>query len=150
MVIVKKTMKYTIFIGIMALVMAFALGLQFSFISQQTINGQTLTTFNLSGYLENLSNNWNGFPIGFDKILPPRTWADTGDWWADAGNNIALVFDWIYFPLNLILYIIRIFAWVLILVLSLLGFTMNMQATTITGINDLLPWLVNNLMIPYI
>lgn len=149
MSLIQKTMKYTMMIGLLSFVFAFALNIEMSFIGTETINGQTLTTFQLDAYLRNLSNTWNGYPLQFRDILPPRTWDSTGTWDA-IFNNLAYIFDWIYFPLNLVLYVVRWFAWILCLVFALFGFTMTVNPETITGLNDILPWLVSHLMIPYI
>ena len=160
--LIKQTLKYTIFLGLIGLFVMYAFKLHGTFVDTRVINGQTIYTFNWYTYINNLNNAWTTTTLSFEEILPSREYIDLNDigfdpldedYWGAIYNNIALTFDWIYFPINIILWLIRWLAWVFKLVLALIGWDFTKDPGLYTynsGLVNALTWIVNELMIPYL
>jgi hypothetical protein len=119
--------------------------------------GQQITYYDYSAYFMQINNSFNNFGQQLQLQLPSRQWVNVGglDWFADLANNLAVVFNWIYFPLNVILWPIRLLTWILKETLILLGFvefttTVNNVTYNPEWFMTTLSWLSQNLAIPYI
>lgn len=119
--------------------------------------GQKITYYDYGTYFTQLNNSFNNFGQQLQIDIPERTWKNVGglDWFEDLANNLAVIFNWIYFPINVILWPIRLLSWAIKETLILLGFV-EFQ-TTINGITynpewfmKTLSFLSQKLAIPYI
>lgn len=152
--IVNKSMKYIIIIALISLVSTWAFGIYNNMIQETTINGITIKTFDIRIYLNNVSNAWNTAALDFETILPDREWDDTAAWnnWDGLFNNIALLFDYLYLPINFVLYILRWIAWILRLALAIIGWNISTDGNGVyfSNLAYILTWITQNLMIPYL
>lgn len=155
--LIKSTLKYTIFLGLIGIVIAWLFGLQNSFSHSETINGMKILVFDYKIYVDSLTNSFMTNALQFEDILPNRTWQEVQGavwdevFWNSLFNNMALIFDWLYFPLNFLLWIIRWISWVMRVALALIGW----DFTTVNGeynstLIKVLTWIIEQLMIPYI
>lgn len=157
----KNMMKFTIFLGIIGIFIAWAFQLQNTFVQTRTITvgeySSTMYYFDWYKYTNTLSNVWTTDALDFSTIIPTRTW-DSSATIGALVNNIAYVFDWLYFPINFLAYILRWICWITRLSLGLLGWDFSMN-TTIVGeeweqynsvLIKVLTWITQKLVIPYI
>ena len=172
MIIVKKTMKYVIIIALVSYILTYLFKFNTGIIQKYEVYGITQYRFSIKDYLVNLSNFNTYTNISITTIIPSRTWTDPGsNWisdqfWEAIINNIAYIFDWLYFPLNIILYVIRLAVYVVRLLLAVIGWPLSthIQLSTSCGIGQpycyevvfdsqlmqALTWITNKLIIPYV
>lgn len=157
--LVRKTSIFFIGIGLLALAIVFIFGEQTSsIITTQTGSIGTYTTtfktIDIPKYLDNLSNAWTNNPLNFEDILPSRTWQNGGNIvnWEPIFNNLALIFDWIYFPLNLLLWVIRWLCWVIRGISAVCGISVYVSPTGVYNSNliSILDFVIDKFMIPYV
>lgn len=152
--LVNKFIKPITIIALISIVSTWAFGIYNVLITEQTINGITIKTVDLRIYLDNLVNAWSTTALNFDSILPQRTWDNTAAWnnWDGIFNNLAFLFDWLYFPLNFILYILRWISWIFKLALALIGWNVGQDNNGIyySELAKILAWITQNLFIPYV
>ena len=156
--LIKNTLKYTIFLGLIGMFIAWAFHLNSSFVEIKSINGISILTFNWYSYISSLNDAWSTNALNFEDILPPgefvevegAIWDET--FWNTLFNNMAYIIQWIYFPLNFSAYIFRWFCWVIRLGLALIGwdFTIKANGDYNSILIQTLTWITQNLAIPYI
>ena len=122
-------------------------------------NGIELTYIDTALYARTLNAYFNISNIGelLRLDLPSRQWISNG---ADViyiiSNNIAVIFDWLYMPINIVLWVFRLIAFVFYSTFMLLGMTpaggiiVNGQTYQPEWFMTTLNWIVQNLAIPYI
>ena len=64
----------------------------------------------------------------------------------------ALIFDWLYFPINFILWLLRWVCWLLKIMLAIIGWNTLQDANGnyYSVLAQILAWITQNLMIPYV
>lgn len=152
MTIIKKCLGWTVIIGTISLSLSWFMSFNLALLIKDSINGIEFYRIDLAYYTTNLSNTWDSFPATFNNLLPPRQWDSTGTW-DSIFNNIAYVFDWLYFPINLLLFFIRMISWFFVILLALMGIETApafIQGETAGTFIDTFVWVSKNLMIPYI
>ena len=72
--------------------------------------------------------------------------------WADLGNNLAVILNWIIYGLNILLYPFRVGGYVFKETLVILGFNVDPQNSQygISGVVNLANWLVKDAFIRYV
>ena len=104
--------------------------------------------YNFSDYIQNITQTiGNTTPL--QLTMPTRTWGDGIEW---LSNNLALIMDWLIFILNVILYPLRVGAYLVLNTLSIIGIDMREGMQPNTGIKWLID-LVQSIVgwqIPYI
>lgn len=128
------------------------------YLTSQTINGQTIYYYDFENYLNNIQLNWDGLRDIWGDLIPWRTWISDitlNNWTNALANNIALLFDYIYMPINLICTIFRTIAFLMVKAFSILGLITT--EITINGITYTPPWFITmfnfirqKFIIPYI
>lgn len=115
--------------------------LEMPYIRTMTINGVTLYTYDAENYLNNIQLSWDGLAQLWKELIPTRTWESGGSLlnWDPLMNNLALIFDWIYMPINFILTILRTIAFIIIKLFSMLGI-ITIPNTIINGVTYNPPW----------
>jgi len=149
--LIKDSWKPLILIALVSLTITWAFGIYNVMIQQQTINGIEIYTFNIRIYLSNLSNAWQTNALNFQDVIPSRTWSN--DWsWSNIGNNMAFIFDWLYFPINFVLWLDRWICWLLRLLLAIIGWNIGLDenGNYYSTLSMILTWCIENLFIPYI
>lgn len=118
--------------------------IELPYLTKNTINGQTIYIYDTQTYLSNLQLGWTGLQEIWQELLPTREWQNGGSLinWSPMFNNLALVFDWVYMPINLILTIIRTLSYVIIKLFSFIGL-ITIPNTTINGVVYQPVWFVN-------
>lgn len=146
MILTKRLLKYSILIGCVLLISTWAFNFGNSKVLENvTINGVSLWRLNTTNYFDNLSKAWTSTSLSFDNIKPNKTWKSIGFFdFNGLFNNLCVIFDWIYFPINLLLWVIRWIVWIVRGLFAMLGLDIE------NGIMTIFTWVINNLMIPYI
>lgn len=151
--LVKKIMPYMIVIGIFGYVLFIAFGFNTLVTKITTEQGIDMYIIDVHTYLNNLGGINNMTPPPFKELLPTRTWkAIAGnDWYMDLVNNLALLFDWIYMPINVIMYVVEWICYGLLVIFTCLGWPL----TQTNGVYDsviigILNWFSQNLFIDYL
>lgn len=152
----KEMCIYIIIIGVIAYTINLFFGnATISFIEQVSYNGTTMYKLNAYTYLNNLQTSMEQTTY-LQLTVQTRSWINITSnilqeqFWADLGNNMAVILNWIIFGLNIIIYPFRIGGFVLKQGLVFMG--INIDATQQHG----LTWLVNlvnflvKIMIPYV
>ena len=121
--------------------------------------GIKITYYDYGQYFIQVSNSFNTFGAQLQLEFPWRTWQtnmDLTNWLSVLMNNIAFIFDWMYMPINIALWVLRLMAWIIKSALVILGF-IEFANTPINGIvyqpewfMTTLTWMSQNLSIPYI
>ena len=156
--LVNKLIKPITIIALISIVATWVFNIQNVLISEQTINNVRIKVVDLRLYLLNISNAWQSNALNFNDILPTRLWEEvTGSiidstFWNALFNNMALIFDWLYFPINFILWLLRWLCWLLKIVLAIIGWNVgyNSNGVYYSQLVEILVWITDNLMIPYI
>ena len=155
--LVNKLIKPITIIALVSIVATWAFNVQNVLITDTTINGVAIKTVDLRTYLINITNAWETNALNFEDILPSRQWEEvTGSvidstFWNALFNNMALIFDWLYFPINFILWILRWISWLLKLLLAVIGWNVGQNnGVYYSQLVEILVWITKNLMIPYI
>lgn len=118
-----------------------------SFLHPIVISGETYYTYDLLGYIKNIKETITDLSI-LELATPEREWSNAGNIQAII-NNLVVIFNWIYMPINVILWPIRIVGYLLLNLLALIG--INIQNPTYSsGLIKTLTWITQNLSIPYI
>ena len=155
----KKTIltliSFTILIGVVAIAINTAFGNQtIMFLEKQQINiGTThfyIWKYDFWKYLTNLQMATSNLSVLVFE-LPTRQWNNNMDWNA-LGNNLLVMLDYIILIVNIILYPLKIGAYLLQNILAILGVNADVNST-----RNGLAWLVRfiteilgNIAIPYI
>lgn len=151
-----KFISFTILIGVIALCINTALGKDtIMFLDKETIRYGTNTSwymwkFDFWKYLTNLQLSTSNLSVLVFKT-PTRQWQDNMDWNA-LGNNLLVILDYLIMVVNILLYPIKIGAYLLQNLLAVFG----VNADT-TNADNGLAWLVafvrdilGNFSIPYL
>lgn len=166
---VRKAINEFIPITIIICLIAYVLSIHLKIINipymyTETYNYGNITTtmykYDFLGYIRNIENSFTNIQI-LELKFPERQWINTTstflekDFWDALINNIALIFDWLYMPINIILYPIRLILWLIRNLLTILGMNYqtiyyNEQIIEPNAIMQLLNNIVNNLYIPYV
>lgn len=154
---VLKIIAYSILIGVIGLCfnMAFGNG-TITFIQKEQIYINTnlhwfIWKFDFWYYLENIQLSTTDLSVLiFD--LPTRQWVNVTEI-ADIGNNLLVILDYLIVVINILLYPIKVGAYLIQNILAILGISHN----TSPGSNNGLGWLVEfvrnilgNFAIPYL
>lgn len=145
----KKITIFSVFIGVIAL----GLNLMFgegtiTYINKMTIEGDTYYYFNFWNYISNLKISFQDTSILQFK-LPTRQWENDVTGFADIGNNLAVLVNYVIMILNLLLYPFKLTGYLIQVVLGILG-------VDITNTQSNIYWLVEftqitkTIYIPYI
>ena len=147
-----KLIKPVTIIALISIVITWAFNIQNILVETQTINGITIKVVNLRTYLSALSNAWETNALNFDDILPTRQFESTNNFISDISNNMLALFDWLYFPINFLLYIIRWTCWIFKLLLTIIGWNTGVDSygNYYSELARILTWVTQNLMIPYV
>lgn len=156
--LIKASWKPLILIALVSLTITWAFNIQNTMITTQTINGIKIMTFNAHTYMQNISNAWRTNALNFQDIIPPTQWEDVSgnmlqsQFWESLVNNMAVIANWAYFPINFVLWILRWVTWLCNILLAIIGWNTQQDAygnynSNLVMIND---WITQNLMIPYI
>lgn len=156
--LIKTAWKPLIFIALVSLTTTVAFNIQNTMITTEIINGIKIYHFNLQTYLQNMNNAWQTNALNFEDIIPPTQWVEvTGnmlqnEFWRSLINNLAVIANWAYFPINFILWLLRWVTWLCNILLAVIGWNTQKDAmgnyySNLVMIND---WVTQNLMIPYI
>lgn len=151
-----KFISFTILIGVIALCINTALGKDtIMFLDKQTIyygsnNHWFMWKFDFWKYLLNLQMATTNISVLVFKT-PTRQWNNNMDWNA-LGNNLLVILDYLIMVINILLYPIKVGAYLLQNVLAIFGVNNNPNDT-----NNGLGWLVTfvqdilgNFAIPYL
>lgn len=151
---IKSTLKYTIFLGLIGMFIVWAFNLNSAFATKQIINGQEIYTFNWFNYLTALNDAWSTTALDINEIMPNREWQTATDlvtFFTAWGNDMAFIFDWLIFPLNFFLWLIRWFCWIINLLLALIGWDFSLTDGEYNSmLIKILNWMKESLIIPYI
>lgn len=119
--------------------------------------GIKITYYDYGAYIVQLNNSFNTFGQELQLEWPPRVWKSVAglDWFDDLVNNLAFIFDWIYMPINVVLWPMRLSAWIVKQVFVILGFVAETQTINGTTYNPewfmkTFTWMSEHLAIPYI
>lgn len=139
MLVIKRTLKYSIIIGLVILILTnvFNFGVS-NILYKTTYNNIEMYKIDLQQYFINLEKARSTVSLDFTSILPTRVWN------TDIINNLALIFDWLYMPINFILWIIRFIVYLIKNILALCA--VDCESGLMIGFN----WIMQNLMIPYL
>lgn len=156
--LIKTAWKPLILIAVVSLAVTTAFNLPNLLITTEYINGVKISHFNLQTYLNSISNAWESNALNFEDILPDREWEEItssfveSQFWEAIGNNIALLFDYVYFPINFILWVLRWICWLVKILLTIIGWPtmMNTNGTYDSVLTTILVWIIQNLQIPYL
>ena len=151
--LIKKIMPAIILLGCIGLILTLLFGYNTLVNEYITPNGVKMYYIDIPQYAENINNAITGTPPPFETITPSRTWVAVAgtDWYKDLVNNLAYLFDWLYFPINVILYALRWVAWVYKIEFAVIGWPMKqINGSYQSVIIQILNWLSQNYMIPYI
>lgn len=156
MLVIKKFFPYLIIIGTLGLVLFAIFGMN-TLVRIEHVNGFDMVKFDVLGYLKNINIASTELPPAFNSILPTRTYQEGAglDFFPALANNLAMIFDWLYFPINFILYILRWLAYIWKLFFSILGWPMTYNIVNGEKVYDsqvifVLQTVIEGLMIPYI
>ena len=151
-----KFISFTILIGVIALCINVALGKDtIMFLTKETIVYNHsfkwyMWKFDFWKYLTNLQLSTSNLSVLVFKT-PTRAWQNNMDWNA-LGNNLLVILDYLIMVINIILYPIKIGAYLLQNLLAILGVN-----TDVNNTNNGLGWLVSfvqdilgNFAIPYL
>ena len=154
--IIGKIVVFTIVLGVVALAFNTTIGSNtIPFLKKEIIYYGTNTHFyiwkiDVWNYLHNIELSTSDVSI-LQLNLPTRQW-QTVDSFTDFGNNMALILDYIILIINIMLYPIRLGAYLLRNIVAILGIN-----TDTTDINNGLAWLtvfineiLGRIVIPYI
>lgn len=156
--IVNKLLKPVIIIACVSMVITWAFNVQNMLITETTYNGITMKVVNFRLYLQNLTNAWETNALNFNDVIPPGSWQEVSgsivdsSFWNSLFNNMAYIIQWLYFPINFLLYITRWVAWIVKLALALIGWNTatNSNGEYYSSLVQILVWITQNLKIPYI
>lgn len=155
--LIKTTWKPLLLIALVSLTAVWAFNIQSLIVEKATINGIQMYVFNVRNYLQNVSNSWERSALNFEDILPPVQWQELGnnpfdeEFWTALLNNLAFIADWLYFPINFILWLWRWGAWLIRLMLGIVGWNIQqVNGQYYSELAKILNWVITNLMIPYI
>lgn len=156
--LVNKLMKPIMIIAIISIVITWAFNVENVLITDVTYNGIQMKTLDFRLYLENVNSAWITNALNFQDILIDREWVEIegnitkSQFWEDLGNNLAFLFDCLYFPINLILWINRWISWLIRIVLALIGWNVGTRAdgSYYSTLVQILDWIIENFKIPYI
>lgn len=154
--IVIKTLTFTILIGIVALAFNTILGsntipfLEKQLIYYGTDNHFFIWKINIWSYLKNIELSVSDVSI-LQLELPSREWQAINSI-SDFGNNLALMLDYVITIINIILYPLKVGAYLLRNIIAILGIN-----TQTTDPNNGLAWvtifineILGRIVIPYI
>lgn len=147
---VKATLKYLVLIGCIGIVLLFVFNTDTALLQKVSYNGFTFYKVDINTYIHNINYTAGSFPTDWEHLVPQRlvyelhTSIDIPEMWNTLFNNMLCMIDWLYFPINLILWLWRIVVWIGKMALSLLGIPNTwslMQA---------LNWITQHMFIPYL
>ena len=123
-------------------------------IQEHNMGSYTYYTLNMREYLQNIETSLTN-TAELELKLPTRQWQDLQvDFWAQLGNNLALILDYIILAINIVEYPLRIGGYLLQQILAFLGLPVVDIIENDTPNN--LAWLVKltnvlkSMQIPYI
>lgn len=152
----KKIILGTIIIGIIGYCFNMIFGNTIGFIEIQRYNGVLIYTYNFYDYIENLRNSFTG-TTALTLELPTREWITTGanileaEFWEILGNNMALILDYIIFALNILLWPLRLGAYLIRAVLAIIGINVIPPIThNLKWLVDLINNMIEFIQIPYV
>lgn len=156
--IINKLIKPIIIIACISMVITWAFNIQNVLITDINIDEIQMKVVDFRLYLMNLTNAWESNALNFDDVIPPGDWQEvTGSivddtFWNALFNNMGYVIQWLYFPINFLLYITRWVAWLCKLLLALIGWNVgkNSNGDYYSTLVQILVWVTQNLKIPYI
>lgn len=153
LLVMKKMLPLIIIVACISLTLTLFFNIDNTLITQQTINGINIKQFNLYTYTMNINNLFTEYAIDFKTILPSNEWQNlegsviTAEFWKSLFNNILVIFEWVYFPINFLLYVIRWILWFSELLLGLIGYPIDPEKSTLITIIE---WCKTYLIIPKI
>ena len=145
-----KAVTFTIVIGILAMAINNAFGYEtIVYLQKQQINVNNthfyIWKIDFWNYFKNIQLTTSNLSI-LEFKLPTRTWNN------DVANNFALVVDYLIVQINVLLYPLKIGAYLIQNVMAIMGINSNVNAT-----HNGLKWLVqfvrdilSNIAVPYI
>ena len=156
------TLPIILIIAMFAYVFTIYLGIfQIPFIYKYTTSlGQTMWRFDIHEYLINIQNNFTSI-AELELEKNPLEWQNTQasfidrQFWQTLLNNLAYMFNYFIYFLNVILFIFRFLAYIIINILSILGMvrkpTMYMDKLYEPNwFMEIFVWISENLQIPFI
>lgn len=156
------TLPIILIIAMFAYVFTIYLGIfQIPFIYKYTTSlGQTMWRFDIHEYLINIQNNFTSI-AELELEKNPLEWQNTQasfidrQFWQTLLNNLAYMFNYFIYFLNVILFIIRFMAYVITNILAILGMVRNPieyngQIFEPNWLMTIFTWITQNLQIPFI
>lgn len=140
---VKKVLPFTIIISVVSFVLMRIFDSNNGLLQLQTINGIKIYVFNLNQHIQNIQNASDLRPLIDVNIFPEKEWINAFTLEA-LTNNIAVVFNWLYMPINVFLTPLRFSCYITKLTFTLLGVAND------NAIMNLLSEGITKLVIPYI
>ena len=167
MLLVKKLMPIIIVLGLISITLTLIFNLENQLTYEMTINGIKLYVFDLDKYIQNLNNAWDTLSLDFFTIIPDATFKTangnmlTADYWNTMFDNFKVIFNWMYMPINFVMYIWRWIAFFIQIALTLMGWPIIMKGGEVEGwiqntpvytsvLQTILTWIKWNLVIPYL
>lgn len=152
----KKIIKYTIILGVIGFCLNMIFDNAIGFLQIERYNGVLIYRYDYFSYMENLRQSFTG-TTELTLELPTRIWQNTNanmineEFWEVMGNNLALIFDYLIFALNILLWPLRLMAYFLRGVLAIIGLNViSPQESTLKWLIDLVNNMVNFIQIPYV
>ena len=152
-----KILIGTIIIGLIGYCFNLIFGNSVGFIEIERHNGILIYTYNFFDYLENLRNSFSG-TTALTLELPTREFITLegtnileSDFWQAMGNNMALMLDYIIFALNILLWPLRLGAYLIRAILAIIGINVIPPIThNLKWLVDLVNNMIEFIQIPYI
>ena len=143
-----------IIIGVIGLALNTAFGSQtVTYLQNVRLNnGMYVMKFNFATYLTNLNMSISETST-LALQLPERGFLPVGgvNWWEPLGNDIAVIINYIFLIINVLLYPMRIGSYLTKNALALLGVNMSNDANNgLYWLRELVNWLIQRVAIPYI
>lgn len=151
-------LSFFIIIGVVALCLNMAMGNQ-TVIYLQKVRYETIGyinyyyKFDFSEYIKNLNLSITD-TSKLTLELPTRQWENMTSVlnWEPLGNDLALILDYVILIINVLIYPLRVGAYLLRNILAILGVNQDTNQTTngLAWLVQLVNWLVERIAIPYI